>query len=57
MKKIAALLSLTFVLFTTGTANALANEYYEGFQGLSEPTTMLILGLGLIWTAGVARRF
>jgi hypothetical protein len=55
-KKTAAFLSLIFLVFGTGTANALAHEYYHGLHHLSEPFVILLLGIGLIWTAGVCRK-
>lgn len=57
MKKITVVLSLIFVLCATGTANALVNEYYGEFNDLSEPITILLLGFGLVWTAGIGRKY
>ena len=56
MKKIVILLSLILVLWATGTANALVQEYYVEFRDVNEPITLLLLGVGLIWTASAGRR-
>ena len=57
MKKITVVLSLMFVLCATGTANALVHEYYGGFNDLSEPIAILLMGIGLVWTAGIGRKY
>jgi hypothetical protein len=56
MKKSVIILTLLFVVFAAGTANALVKEYYEGARYIGESAAMLLLGSCLIGLAEIGRR-